>query len=171
MPRTLVLLVTAVMAIALHAQPNASAWKTWRTKACSLNYPGDWAFDNSGSAGTTVAFYAPSDSGDTFRENVNLVVQDVKGMDLTTYAQRTESEVRTHLGEASIIRSETERTPAEVHTLEYAGKLNGRDMRFKQTLRIVNGKAYVLTYTADPATYDEYLYLADAILNSFAVSK
>ncbi|MFT3885925.1 MAG: hypothetical protein QM724_10995 [Flavobacteriales bacterium] len=165
------LLIAAIACAALQAQPAAPVWKTWRTKACSLNYPGDWALNNTGTEGTTVMVLAPEDSAKHYRSHVDLVTLDTKGADLQGFLEAAEQRLRAEVSGLTMLRSETERAPAEVHTFEYTGRMDGRELRFRQMVRVAKGKAYLLTYVAEPDLYDEHLYLADAIQNSFSLTR
>lgn len=169
--RVLLASAIALAAAALHAQAPPPAWKTWRTKTCSMNYPADWTFASAGASGSTLLFQAPVDSAHAYRSNVALRIEDTNGRDLAAFVEVAEKELRTQYGEVTMQRSETERTPGEVHTFECTTTANGQDLRLRELVRVAGGKAFVLAFTADPAVYDEQLYLAEAMLNSFAIAE
>ena len=60
-------------------------WKSLNTESYSIQYPENWELVTSGQMNTSfVIFSELSSETDPFRENVNLIIQDLKGyhMDL-----------------------------------------------------------------------------------------
>ena len=170
--RTLTLLITGLLlGLQLNAQDTAGklpAWATWKGGGISLAHPVEWKADDSGAQGTLVIFRSPVDSGDVFQENVNLLIQEIGAMDLPTYVSVTEEQIRTQLPNGVLINSSTQRgASGEYHQFEYTGDLNGLPLHWKQVVRLKDGKAYLITFTAHKDLWDEDLYLADAMLDSF----
>src|SRR5687768_3661280 len=55
-------------------------WKTLTGSDFSASYPPDWLLDESKNMGTSFIIYAHDGSGQRFRENINLMVQDLSSM-------------------------------------------------------------------------------------------
>ncbi len=167
----LLTLALGLLTFNAHAQSSGGkqpAWATWRGAGVSLAHPVEWTVDESGERGAAVIFLSPLDSGDLFSENVNLLVQDAPGVSLTEYATATEAQVGQQLAKGTMITSSATRDiTGEMHQFEYTGELSGRAMHWKQVVRIREGKAYLLTFTAEEGSWDEMLFLAEAIMGSF----
>jgi acetaldehyde dehydrogenase (acetylating) len=143
------------------------AWAPWKGDGVGLTYPVEWTMDRSGAQGTSVIFLSPLDSGDVFRDNVNLLVQDAAGTDLPAYIAATEQQVRA-LNKGDLLHSATQRnSTGEYHTFEYTGTANDLHLHWKQEVRMRGGKAYLLTFTAQEDAWEEMLYVAEAIMGSF----
>jgi hypothetical protein len=60
-----------------------SEWNSIDDSKYFINYPSDWELNNSGLMGTSFILFSPvSSSQDNFRENINLLVQDLSQYDL-----------------------------------------------------------------------------------------
>lgn len=167
-PLLLLLLSCASLVRAQEPTGKPPAWTTWKGEGVSLAHPVEWSVDGTGQQGAAVIFYSPADSGDVFRENVNLLLQDAPGIDLTAYARNTEQQVREQLPKGEMLHSGGSRNATgEFHTFEYTGEINGIPLHWKQEVRLRDGKAYLITFTAHRDAWDEMLYLAEAIMGSF----
>ncbi len=144
------------------------AWTTWKGSGVSLAHPVEWAADASGAQGTLVAFMSPMDSGDVFQENVSLMVEETKSEDLNAYVGTTEQWITKELPKGVLIHSgATRNSTGELHQLEYTGDVSGQPVHCKQVVRLRGGKAYWLTFMAHADAWDEMLYIADAVMDSF----
>lgn len=152
----------------LSAQPAAKppAWATWKGEGVALSHPTAWTVESSGAYGSVVAFLSPPDSGDVFRENVNLMLQETGEMDLPTYVSNTEAQVK-EVGGEMIVSATQRNSTGEYHSFEYTASMNDTPLHFKQEVRLRGGKAYLITFTAHRDAWDEMLYLAEAIMGSF----
>jgi hypothetical protein len=161
-------LLPALLPLMLSAQPGtkAPAWATWKGEAVAISHPTAWTVESDPDIGMVVGFLSPMDSGDVFRENVNLIIQATGEMDLPTYVATTEAQVKEAGGE--MIVSATQRNgTGEYHTFEYTARMNDMPLHFKQELRLRGGRAYLITFTAHRDAWEETLYLAEAIMGSF----
>src|SRR5690606_13367283 len=73
-------------------------WKTLSEDNYTIEYPSDWTLDQSGRMGTT--FIVMTDlvsADDRFRENINLIIQDLSAspMTLSEYVELTQSQLST----------------------------------------------------------------------------
>ncbi|CAN5604416.1 hypothetical protein BH11BAC2_BH11BAC2_22490 [soil metagenome] len=148
-------------------------WKTFDTTAYSIQYPGDWELDKSGKMNTSFILFSPvMDANDQFKENVNLLVQDLgeDKVDLTQYTDLTIGQIKKGLPNSTLllskrIKSET----SEYQKMIYTGDQSTFHLQFEQYYRIMDGKAIVLTFSAEQSTFESYQELAERILNSFVI--
>lgn len=124
----------------------------------SMQYPSDWTTQNN-VPGVTAAFLSPAESdSDAFRENVTLVVQDLGDADtgsIEEYADQTKQALEKMITDFKLINSETS-AEDNGFSLEYSGKQGQLDLHWQQAAFIDGGKAYVVTYTAEPDKVDKF---------------
>ncbi|MEL7427699.1 MAG: hypothetical protein AAFN81_32205 [Bacteroidota bacterium] len=136
-----------------------------------VDYPSTWRLDASKTMGPVVFFYSPPEGdNDQFQENVNLLIQELGSteIDLKEYTKLTKEQVKDW--EAEIIRMDQikdteDGIPEGIY--EYTANQFGMELHILQRVKIKDGKAYLLTYTAGQDTYDQYLEVAEGILQSF----
>ena len=152
-----------------------NTWKKYEQNEYSVQYPSDWELDVSGQLQSTFILISPLESGeDNFRENVNLVIQDLAGqaIDLNRYTEISEEQVRTLLPNSSIMESKRvkDRTH-EYHKLVYTGEQGGRELVFEQYYSVWKDKAYVITLTTTKTSTGQYKETGAKILDSFLLKK
>ncbi|NOY48320.1 MAG: hypothetical protein GXO84_09040 [Chlorobi bacterium] len=146
------------------------SWDTYTDKAnsFSIQYPNNWTKEIRGSS---IVFLSPlNGQGDLFKENVNVMLQDLSQQELSLedYTEITRKSVITNLGKQSIV-SLKDVTLKEVAAKEFIYKmnLNGNNLKIKQYWFIQNKKAYLFTYTAEPSKFNDYEAVASKIVESF----
>ena len=152
-------------------------WKTLNLDFYSIQYPPDWELDQSGKMNSTFVIFSPVESdSDKFRENVNLIVQDLSGknLDLTLdqYTEISLAQIKSMLINGKVVEStKLKNDKQEYSKLLYTGDQQDLHLEFEQYYWIISGKAYVLTFTAEQAKYETYRQTAENILNSFILKK
>ena len=141
-------------------------WKKWSDKECVINFPGHWTNEGSMGTGALVIFFAPPDPDGGFRERVLITTMDAKGKTVAELAATLEADAPLGMTSPQKMTSEVTDDAASV---ELSGTIDGQPVRVKRELSLRGEKAWVLTYIAPPARYDDALYLADAMFMSFAV--
>ncbi len=139
-----------------------------------LTYPANWRTKEQPGPGALVGFLAPKENAsDTFAENVIVSVTDLAGRSITVreVADLWWQQSVTDLGGTATLGERTETTlsgaPAEALTYTaQSGKISGKG---RAVVGIVNGKAYVVSYTAEVASFDTFLPDAQRIFDSFRV--
>lgn len=153
--------------------PEHEDWKTIAQSNYSLQYPADWELNESGQLGTTLILFSPLESADdTFRENINLIVQDLTGynLDLDKYAKISEEQVKTMITNSKIVESKKiPSNPNPYHKIIYTGTQGVFDLKFEQYYFIVDNKAYILTFTAERDNFGKFKKTGEEILNSFII--
>ena len=150
-------------------------WKTLSEKNYTIQYPSTWELTQAGQMGTSFVLFSPlEDSKDQFRENINLIIQDLTGMniDLNKYTEISEGQVKTMITNSSI--KETKRIKngnTEYHKLIYTGDQGVFRLKFEQYYWVQNDKAYVLTLTCEQTTFPNFKEIGEKILDSFLITK
>lgn len=149
-------------------------FKSINSKMFKYDVPNNWILDSTGTNGTTFFIYSEaSDANDKFRENVNLLVQDLSqypGMNLEKYTEISLNQIKSMITDSKIQKSQTNYSPPRpYHHVIYTGKQGVFNLKFEQYYFISDNKAYVLTYTSEEKNYLNYLVSAQIILNSFRI--
>ena len=148
-------------------------WESLKYGPYTIQYPGDWEVDTSGQMGTSFILFSPlTDPADQFRENVNLLVQDLTGYDLTLdqYVEISEDQIRTMVDNGHIISSTRIREGnPEFHKMIYSGTHDIYQLQFEQYYRVADQTAFVLTLTCETDQFGNYRKTGEAILNSFVI--
>lgn len=116
------------------------AWKVWKADGLSMNYPGQWTLSEPVQGDTLVIFQ---------REAAGKAGKTVKVFVRSTATADTG-------------------TPGKPGRYEYED--DGTPMRAMERQVSGAGRPFMLTYSAPQAVYEEYLYVAEAMINSFAAS-
>lgn len=136
----------------------------------SIKYPGGWTKEENRN-GAAVILMSPLESRlDTFRENVNVVVQDISGnrMSLEKYTQMAMLQLNAVFKENVELVESTgtllDGKPA--YKFVYIGR---GDIEFKimHVWTIVGDNAYQVTYTALLSQYDQYINQVEKMVKSF----
>ena len=148
-------------------------WIYRDTTEYSIKYPADWKFQSIGQIGIQfIVTSMPTCETDSFRENINLVVEDLLGTDLTLdkYASMSEEQIKELVYNVKILKSERVKTESdEYQCIVYEGEQGKNKLTFEQYYRVSNMKAYVLTFTAGRNEYADYREIAEKIMNSFQI--
>jgi len=146
-------------------------WKILNEGNYSISYPAGWQLDQSKAMGTTFVLFARGTEAGTFRENVNLMIQDLTGMglDLDKFVQMSEQQFKTMITNGKLISSKRLKDRGEYQEIVATGTQGVMDLKFKQYYWVRDNKAYVLTFTALQSTYDAYAELAGKVMNTFKV--
>lgn len=153
------------------ATANQNNWKTLDESGYSVQYPTSWELNRSGQMGTSFMILAQlSSAQDKFRENVNLIIQDLTGqnIDLNRYVEISEGQVKSMGASANLLESKRLNSKGKnfqkvVYTLNQ-GLYN---LTIEQYYWVEKEKAYVLTLTCETAEFAKYKEIGERILNSF----
>ena len=150
-------------------------WNTIKKDSYLIDYPKDWVLNESGQMGTSFILFSPLTSQkDQFRENVNLLVQDLTGynLDLDGYVEVSEGQIKTMITNGKIIESKRVTDPTlDFHRVIYTGKQRNFNLTFEQYYWVVGNKAFVLTLTCEENQFGDYKLTGEKILNSFKLNK
>lgn len=150
-------------------------WKVFDSENFVISHPNNWDVDQSGQMGTSFMLFSPLTSKeDRFKENVNLIVQDLTGfnLDLDQFIQMSEEQIKTMLVDGKIITSKRlEEEGQDIHMLTFSGTQGVFDLEFDQLCFIKKEKAYIVTFTYEASEKEKYRELGTDILKSFRVKK
>ena len=139
----------------------------------TLTLPSDWELNESGVMGTKMVVFSQLESDeDKFRENVNLMIQDLSGynLDLQSYAKLSEDQVKQMITNSKMIESKKITVNGEqMYKLLYDGDQGVFHLRFEQYFCIKNNHAYLLTFTCEQDKYNLFKEAGEKILNSLKV--
>ncbi len=150
-----------------------SEWNSIDDSKYFINYPSDWELNNSGLMGTSFILFSPvSSSQDNFRENINLLVQDLSQYDLNLdkYVEISVNQVKSMITNAKIIENKTIKSKnGDFQEMIYTGDQGMYHLKFVQYYWIKNDSAFVLTLTTESNKFMDYKVIGERILNSFVI--
>lgn len=144
--------------------------KTYEKRIFSIQYPETWELKVTEQQGSQFILYSALEENDSFRENINLLVQNLEGMNMTMdkFVKLSENQITTMVEGGKILESKyMKEGKNQKHLMIWQGTISGVKMVFKQFFFMRNDNAYILTYTALPETYERHLKEAQPILDSF----
>jgi len=148
-------------------------WKTLTDSDYSIQYPDTFDLDKSGQMGMSFILLSKQTSQqDLFRENVNLLIQDLTGqnIDLDKYVEISEGQIKTMITDGNLIESKrlTDKSK-KFQRVIYTGKQGQFDLKWQQFYWVENKKAYVLTLTCEMSQYDNYVSVGEEIMKTFMI--
>ncbi|MBE9045729.1 protein kinase [Pleurocapsales cyanobacterium LEGE 10410] len=137
-----------------------------------LNYPEVWSKqkrDDFFTSGTVFLSPLENDS-DKFKERVSVLVEDLSGsMSLAQYTAESIAEIKRlsdpNVGEAQTVKL-GDRPGQQVI---YEGEEHGSSIQRMQTWSVEGDRAYIITYTAQPQSYNKYLPIVERMIESFKI--
>ena len=143
--------------------------------AFSLRYPVDWKLGEVTPI-LAVSFFSPLENNlDKFRENVNIVIQDLSEnpMTLQVYSDTAIKQMEAVFGANMKI---LERGPAYLsghigYRFIYLGESDQKEYKFMHVWTIINNTAYQFTFTAMASDYNDYVGMAKKMLRSFRIGR
>lgn len=152
-----------------YGQADKDAWTLLDQSDFALSYPASWSLDQTGKAGTTFILFTGQDNAG-FRDNVNLIIQDLKGSgyDLDKYVTLSEGQVKTMITNSQIIESKRIKSESgELQEVVFTGDQGIFNLKWRQRYWVKGEKAFVLTFTTSQATYDQYKQVSQKFFDSF----
>lgn len=136
----------------------------------SISYPSDWQLDQSDQLTEFYLFSKLEGNGDSFNENINLISQNLSGVkiDLDEYTRITVNQIRHYFKDEVLKAVKRKNVDGENFTeVIYSGKMEDVKLRILQYNYLKDGKAYVLTFTAEEDKFDAYKDVVYKTFNSF----
>ena len=150
-----------------------AGWEIFTADDYSIQYPKDWELNENGQMGTSfILFSALENDEDQFRENVNLIVQDLQGrsVDLDAFTEISEEQVKSMMTNCTLYESKRiKKGSQEYHKLIYSADQGAFSLKFEQRYWIENDKAYILTLTCEKTKFSSFQEVGEKILNSFSL--
>ena len=169
----LMLILTCIL-IACNGNSNPEetiTWKTYESETFSIQYPEEWSLDTSVMANVSLIVLAPlSSAQDNFRENVNVVYQDLSAspMSLDAYVELSEKQILTFFPDPKILESTRQQKDGkEYHKLIYSAAPKGDKVTFEQYYFLKEQTFYTLTFSTPTDEFEATQKTGEAILDSF----
>lgn len=141
----------------------------------SINYPLAWIIDTSRQFGSDLFLLSPNESDmDKFKENVNVMVQNLKGLnfDLDKFVQLSENQIKTLVTNGKIIESKRmHQNGLEFHKLIYSGTQGVFSLKTEQYYIVKDEKAFIVTFISEENQFDKYQVIGEAMLQSFIIKE
>ncbi|MEO9869815.1 hypothetical protein [Ekhidna sp.] len=144
-------------------------FETLATDQYSIKYPSTWEVNQTGQMGMAFGLFSPAGmQGDQFRENVNLIIQDIssQNLDLVDFVSLSENQITTMIVDGNLLVSEKK---DGYHQMIYTGTMGQYKLKFQQYYWVIGGNAYILTFTAEQNQYDNYIGVAQQLMDSFEI--
>lgn len=141
----------------------------------TMRYPADWTLRED-VEGAAVIFFTPLENEfDIFKENVNIIVQEVpeKLLDLEKYTDMAIRQMKAVFKENLIPldSSKTYLAGLPAYKFVYLGKGPEAELKIMHIWAIKKNKAYQFTYTAISSKFDLYIDDVEKMINSFKIQK
>tara|TARA_B100000809_G_scaffold104252_1_gene102796 strand:- start:6179 stop:6730 length:552 start_codon:yes stop_codon:yes gene_type:complete len=152
---------------------NQDNWELLTENNYSIKHPSYWELNKSGQLGTSFILFSPASSEeDQFKENVNLLIQDLTDLhfNLDEYVQLSLNQIKEIATDAKSI--ESEKVPSgnsNYQKVIYTANQGDFLLKFEQYYWVQNNKAYVLTLTCEKDQFDAFKMTGEKILNSFKI--
>lgn len=135
-----------------------------------INFPEAWSQQNRDDfIATGVIFISPLENDtDSFEEQVSISIEKVSAdMSLAQYTDESIAEIK-KLSDPGVDEAQPITLGEdEARQAVFYGQENGHPVRRMQAWSIKDNRAYVITYTAAPDTYDYYLPVVNKMIKSF----
>jgi eukaryotic-like serine/threonine-protein kinase len=135
-----------------------------------VDYPQNWSKENRDDFWATgVVFSSPLENdADQFKEQVSVLVEDLpQNLALAEYTKQSLLEIK-QLSDPTIGAAQNITLGSnEGRQIIYHGEENGHIVQRMQTWSVNGSRAYVITYTAIPESYDDYLPTVEKMIKSF----
>jgi hypothetical protein len=168
--QTLVFCFCALLAIA-QKQPVATLEK----QLFKVQYPNKWTIDTSKTMGTEFFIFSPREnSNDQFRENVNLIIQDLSGqnIDLDKYADISKQQINAMANNPKIHESKkVKKGKSEFYKMIYEMTQGTLRLKLEQYYFVTNARAFVLTLATESNKFKNFKPVGEGILDSFRLTQ
>lgn len=147
---------------------------TYNATEYSLSFPSDWVDATGQNKDVDFVVLPPPDAkNDVFADNVNVIVREIGDtINLERFLEVTEEQLGTYLPDYVMAEKKiVKKNGMDCLVLEYQAKQNNLDLRYLQHAYIYNGKAYIVTFTAEQIIFKTYVETANRILDSFRIKK
>ncbi len=157
------------------AQEVPAGYKLFEDKVygTTLQYPEDWELQE-GVIGIAVLLAPLEDANDTFRENINFIIEDLGGQSITAkdYLELTKEQLSSGelIQDFALVDEDVSTEEGEdAAYMAYTGKQGDLELTWMQVVQIQEGKAYIVTFTATNDSFDKYVDQAGEIVDSWTI--
>lgn len=132
-----------------------------------LTAPVGWELDTTGKMNTSMILFTPADStNDYFKENINLILDDVSANNLSidAYVEQAVGMIREFITDLEQLEVKKE---GEDYWLTYLGRQGTLKASYYQRIMVKDGRAYILTYTSIDGKPSKSHALAQEVIRRF----
>ena len=161
---------TAPSTTASKAIPNN--WQLTTSEGFNIHHPADWEVDLSGFMGSKFLLYLPEVEGDEFRENLNLITQQLPAApaNLQELGELVLAQLSTFVTDVNIL-SHGIAGNGEYFEVKCEGQQAGTNLIWYQRCFLQDSVAHILAYSADPKDFDAAFAAAQECMDSFKLPK
>jgi serine/threonine-protein kinase len=146
----------------------------WIEKAnYKIQCPQTWIIDSTGVMGTKLVLLSEyEDDADRFRDNVNVVIQNLagQGIDLKKYAELSEKQMEGFVSQLFESKLETG-VQGEYYKVIYTVTQGKFQLKIKSICFIRNEQAYLITFTSEQSKFDKYFTIGEKIMDSLVLKE
>ena len=150
-------------------------WKVLDRGEYTISHPANWTVDVSGNSGMDFIISSPfTDEEDIYNDFINLTMIPMKGLNKTleSYANEAIKDIPFFYQKSIITHNKKEKKGnKDCYTLTYAGIMSEFPLAFHQYIWFENETAYLLTFTAEQKSFEEWDPIARQIMDSFSFKK
>ena len=147
----------------------AQEMKTYtdNTTKTSINYPINWEYQ--ANPATVFILIRPLEKqGQTFRENVNLIINDGQGLVLQEYVGAAKVQLRKSLSNYKALSTDyLEFGGRKYARIIYTHSAQNLSLQVAYYLTLDNNQSYNLTYSSIQQNFKEYLPVFEKMMSSF----
>ena len=135
-----------------------------------VDYPEAWSKQSRDDFfATGITFFSPLEGeSDNFKEQVSILVENLPSdVDLEQYTEDSIAEIKKLSDPNAKGAKEFNLGEHEGRQIIYTGEVSGNTVQRMQTWSVEDNRAYIVTYTAKPDSYDIYLPTVEKIMKSF----
>lgn len=153
---------------------SAQNTSTINTSVYSIAPPQGWAIDTTKSMGAELFLFSPlENSDDKFRDNINLMIQNIAayGLSLDEYVSISEKQITGEMVKDGVLISSERmnKNGREYQQMIYTMTQGTFKLKILQHAYMVNGNAFLLTFTVEATKFDSYLQTATQAMSSFTI--
>ncbi len=168
-----IIIFTLLVATFVVYGQKSKGWRTFETDEFSIQYPNNFELNTSGLIGTKFVLFSEQTSDkDLFRENVNLVSQNISGqnIDLDKFVEISKKQLEIMIPNGKLIESKRiSNENKEFQRFIFSGTQGQSNLKWLQYFFIKNDKVYVLTLTCEINQYDKYVSVGEDIMKTFVI--
>jgi hypothetical protein len=144
-----------------------------KDQSFEISYPADWELGKNASVGLSfLVLTKQQHDTDIFQDNVNVLTEDLKGNEVTSeeYAIMCKPMIRKMITDYKEIESKKIKLGTrDAYMLIYTGKQGIYALKYNQVILVEKGKAYIVTYTSEPSSYNAFIKAFGFIANSLVI--
>jgi len=164
-----IVLLSFLLVITITAK--AQEFSTLSKSTYSIKYPSTWIADENADAKNFTIKSPTEGQEDVFVENLNLAIEKLPTFGYTAqeYAAFSKSYLPQKIKNFTVLTNKKGTLGKDSWFMEFKGLQNNKKLQWKQYYIVVNSKVHILTFTAEPAQYKNYLPVVNAMMASYKV--